>query len=743
MRKKLNAFFSCILAFCMVAVLLAVPMEVRAADTNGTDTGNGEREVEMYGDRQTLDVSSDGRTLTYEGGTARVELNGSPVTFYGYEDGTELERAIAGYYLSTADGTEDKLKVYVKPAAGYDVTVRTQSGNATLTAVGNGEFVTTEYDGSTVRQFFVIFNESNPSQATINGTNAGYGDQGVEINGAGQSFDVSADGKTLTYQNGTVSVKVNGSDIVFYGSEGTTDNNNVSARYYLTSVGGTGDTVEIYITTTSNADVPSVRIAGSDAALNDLGNGTYKTNVYDGSSFRSFGVSLGSSGGQDPGPVPPPENAISIELWDNLGNLLNYGDYSATTAPGSGRPVIGANVQYSYNGNDWFELSNSDANLAFDGNRYVFDAAVQTVYLRVAGVSEGFLTSCALEGYDDGHKVWPGRVSNGTVYTLTNPGAYDLIFDNGRKTVIWSYNAGENADDAVLHGTVEIVSAVDAAGNNAMNVSAPYGQGSQGGFVEIKAGATVTVRLTPDYGYQFVSGSLNGEVITAGAKVSTFTFIMPDTNLHLSALFTASPDQVTVTAADVTSGSIEGGENVISSGNLKLTVADSDMNDAQRNDMASSQAAADVDVTSWLELDLDQIVNKGNETDVWASPLKELNEKVTITLNVGTGLDAAKSYVVIREHNGVYERLPATYDAEAGTLTFQTDKFSDYAIGAVGGADVTEPTTEAETEAPEGKSDNDGTPKTGDNTLIELLFVIMLITGAGILLISKKNKVMK
>lgn len=52
-------------------------------------------------------------------------------------------------------------------------------------------------------------------------------------------------------------------------------------------------------------------------------------------------------------------------------------------------------------------------------------------------------------------------------------------------------------------------------------------------------------------------------------------------------------------------------------------------------------------------------------------------------MNVGTDLDANKTYVVVREHNGVYEQIPATYDKAAGTLTFESDKFSDYALATV------------------------------------------------------------
>lgn len=131
------------------------------------------------------------------------------------------------------------------------------------------------------------------------------------------------------------------------------------------------------------------------------------------------------------GNTEAPTDAISVELWDNSGNLLDYGQYSSTEVP-VGLPVIGAKIQYSYDGNTWNELANpSDANLVYYGSRYVFQASVAIVYLKVISVEGGFLVSAALEGRDDGYKVWEGPVENGKVYTLNVQKAYDLKFDDG------------------------------------------------------------------------------------------------------------------------------------------------------------------------------------------------------------------------------------------------------------------------------------------------------------------------
>lgn len=116
-------------------------------------------------------------------------------------------------------------------------------------------------------------------------------------------------------------------------------------------------------------------------------------------------------------------------------------------------------------------------------------------------------------------------------------------------------------------------------------------------------------------------------------------------------------------------------------------MTNSSISDADKDKLQASSAASGVSVDKWLEVDLQQIVNKGKENEYWTEDKEELSAKITITLYVGTGLSTVKEYVVVREHKGVYEQIPATYNPVEGTLTFQSDKFSEYAVGTVVSAD--------------------------------------------------------
>lgn len=150
----------------------------------------------------------------------------------------------------------------------------------------------------------------------------------------------------------------------------------------------------------------------------------------------------------------------------------------------------------------------------------------------------------------------PGTSGNvmtaGTVYTVSEKQEYRIQIDKQLCTVTWAYNNTLGEDALVEHGTVKIVSAIKDGGSQWSGIEPPVlpdennnQQDANGGRVAIIPDSVVTVEIVPDYKYQFVAGTLNGQTITADEqKVSTFT--MPSVNLHLSALFTPSSDKTVI-----------------------------------------------------------------------------------------------------------------------------------------------------------------------------------------------------
>lgn len=285
-------------------------------------------------------------------------------------------------------------------------------------------------------------------------------------------------------------------------------------------------------------------------------------------------------------------------------------------------------------------------------------------------------------------------------YEVNDADIYNIeveVVDSGIRTLAWDYSSDNplGEDALVQHGKVEILS----TGDGIINMTEDP---SKGGLVAIQKGKQVTVKLTPDYGYQLLTTALNGGQlnVTAAEDVSTFTFTMPDTNLHLSALFTQVDDKVTTSSTKVNGGTLTNGEGVIDSGNLELSVADMEPTEKQKAEI-EAEAGEEGQVHLYLEMEMNQVVNKGSVSEAWNTKMTELNKKVTVTLKV-TDADlkekAAQGQVyVIREHEGSLEKIPAVYDAENETISFETDQFSTYALASgnatnylfIGGQQVT------------------------------------------------------
>lgn len=143
-----------------------------------------------------------------------------------------------------------------------------------------------------------------------------------------------------------------------------------------------------------------------------------------------------------------------------------------------------------------------------------------------------------------------------------------------------------------------------------------------GGHLAVKRDDVVTIKLIPDYGYQLSGASINGVTLAPQTEVSTFTFKMPDTNVHFKGIFTQTSDEINTSATKVSSASFENGANAAPSGNLRLTVADS--NEDTTNALAQVANAVSAEA---VNLTLDQIVSKGNGNS-WETPVTQFSQPV-------------------------------------------------------------------------------------------------------------------
>ena len=131
-------------------------------------------------------------------------------------------------------------------------------------------------------------------------------------------------------------------------------------------------------------------------------------------------------------------------------------------------------------------------------------------------------------------------------------------------------------------------------------------------------------------------------------------------------------------------------------------------------------------------------------------PKKVPNTKglVTITFKVPSNLvntdnSVTRKYQVVRVHEGEVTIIDVVYDETTGMISFETDKFSTYAIvyKDVPVNDNDDNSTPGDTDVIKPDSNQkDEVPKTGGSNLAMYSCVLMFISGLGIVLISRKRK---
>lgn len=314
-------------------------------------------------------------------------------------------------------------------------------------------------------------------------------------------------------------------------------------------------------------------------------------------------------------------------------------------------------------GSSFSELTGLDTNST---KEYVFEADVTSIK---------FYVSCDETKYSLQFPEKSGDVGKSaqTVITLNAPEIQRIQIDQSVRTITWAYDSQTYGEDAYLeHGKAQVV-AVEGV-DDLKNIPFANNPGDEkGGHIAVEAGKQVTVKLTPDYGYQLKGVSLNGGVTLAPQEeVSTFTFTMPDTNVHFKGIFTQTQDEIKTSGTKVSSASVENGANAAPSGNLRLTVADS--NEDTTNALAQVANAVSAEA---VNLTLDQIVSKGDGTN-WETLVTQFSQPVKMKLQVAD-YDTAAGYEVVREHDGTLTKLPTSV-SEDGTLTFETNQFSTYFI---------------------------------------------------------------
>lgn len=382
------------------------------------------------------------------------------------------------------------------------------------------------------------------------------------------------------------------------------------------------------------------------------------------------------------------------------------------------------------------------------------DLRVGTEAANIKGIAKGYTTGKIKNkitiqlAYGDG-KI--GSVCiNGKYMTLANGTTdraefevepakkYEIIVtkskDNSNvpKTMIWDSDKTNNPsikdNELLKNGTIEILDIKDSSGNSVGLDNVKQDLDKNNGWASIVPGSKVILRLKPNYGYQLTSITINDKKLEAGEEQSTFEYIMPDTNVHISGIFEKVDDKVNTKSDKVKNGVIELNEKEIDTGTVVLSVEDINLSKEQISNFEKN--ANGYHISSYLNINLSQVIYKGNQENIWKNELRELNNPAKITLKLEDGIDGNEVVIVHEKHDGTYEIIPTTYDSENNTIIFSTTSFSNYAIASK--------TVAVQND----QKDNTINPKTGDNVIVYIVLFIIAILGIITLVIvnTKKGK---
>ena len=315
--------------------------------------------------------------------------------------------------------------------------------------------------------------------------------------------------------------------------------------------------------------------------------------------------------------------------------------------------------------------SEADSKVRKNGSSYEFDSAVTSIMAYLKDEARSYMLQTSVKiGKDNAVKI--------------NAGQTFIQIDKVRYTVTWAYDAKRYGEDAYLeHGTAKIIKVGDKTDFTNWDIYGSNPGNKDGGNLVVEPGQQVTVELVPDYGYQLAGVSLNGNTLAPQDEKSTFTFTMPQTNVHFKGAFVKAADVTDVSSAAVGKIEISDGDNAAASGNLKIDVSDSASDTTKANEQITATDGVKKEVVANLDISLQNIVSKGTNMqeisadNYWVNDITEFEKPIRLDVAI-KDFDKDSEYSVVREHNGSYDVLDTT--VSDGKISFETNKFSTYVI---------------------------------------------------------------
>ena len=346
-------------------------------------------------------------------------------------------------------------------------------------------------------------------------------------------------------------------------------------------------------------------------------------------------------------------------------------------------------------------------------NTLIYNGKAQ-VLVKAGEATDGIMNYAI--GKDD--KTAPAEGWNTSIPTATGAGTY----------YVWYKVVGDSnhldSDAGYVTVTIAPADSSDSGSGSTSSGSTDSGSGDSSGDSSDNTNTdTDTSAKVPYEDVAISTGSVKDITGTAAATAEINPFgTKIENNSNLTTL-------LSLTDAEVAQGV-----------NVWLDVQDMSASVPQTDKTLIQNTSGDYTVGLYLDINLFKKVGSNDATKV-----TETNGKVKASIVIPESLwKSGRIFEIIRVHDGVATAIAGTYDENTHVFTFETDKFSTYALAYKDPASSSDSTSTSDSNSSNSSNSTQSTaPKTGDLNDIRVWYLLLIASlgGLGFLGYSKKKKV--
>lgn len=338
--------------------------------------------------------------------------------------------------------------------------------------------------------------------------------------------------------------------------------------------------------------------------------------------------------------------------------------------------------------------------------------------------------------------------------------SYGVVF----KVVNGSWDDGNTSDKSITLSGME-GDTLKLSSGQIPAVGTKPNDGYKAGSWDVTPSTDTAISSNVTYTYTYVADSSDSGSGSSSSGSSDNTNINTDTSAKVSyddvAISTGSVNDITGTVS-ATAESNPFGTKIENNSNLTTLLSLTDAEVAQGvnvwldiQDMSASVSQTDKtliqntsgDYTVGLYLDINLLKKVGSND---ATKVTETNGKVKASIVIPESLwKSGRIFEIIRVHDGVATAIAGTYDENTHVFTFETDKFSTYALAYKDSASSSNSgtTSDSSSSSNSGSSNSSNStqstaPKTGDQNDVRVWYLLLIASlgGLGFLGLSKKKE---